>query len=103
MPREIAIKQGESLLLTLTFCNDDGSLPDLTSLTLAAQVRTPIGDLVATLPIAKTIVLNVATVEVDNTSLWPLGMLRSDVSVTIGARVALSETFGIRVNKAVTQ
>jgi len=103
MPREISIKQGESLLLTLTFLNDDGSAVDLTSVGLASQVRTPAGDLVATLPVVPSIVLNVATVEVDDTSLWPLGMLRSDISVTIGARVALSETFGIRVNRAVTQ
>jgi hypothetical protein len=103
MPREIRIKQGASLLLQLTFQSDAGAAIDLTNVSLASQVRDAEGNLIATLPIVPTSTDGVATVTVANTSLWPLGTLRGDIKATIGAVVALSETFSIRVDQAVTQ
>ena len=99
---EVHVKQGETLLLQMAFINDDGSSVDLTSVTLTAQVRTPQDVLVATLTIVKTIILNVATVQAD-TTLWPLGLLRCDVKAIIAGLTEKSETFSLRVNRAVTQ
>ncbi len=100
---EVCIKRGDSLLLTLTFFNDDGSGVDLTSVVLSGQVRDPVDNLVATLAIAKTSVLNIATVAVADTTQWPLGMLRADIRVLNGAVTEMSETFGVRVNASVTR
>ena len=103
MPREIRIKRGASLLLQLTFENDDGSIGDLSRLVLSSQVRGPEGNLVATLPIVVTSTEGVATVTVPNTSQWPVGTLRADIMGVTGGLIALSETFGIRVERAVTR
>lgn len=105
MAREIRIKRGEALLLQLTFLHDDGITPvDLTTVTLAGQVRDPVGGLVATLPIVVSATQEgVALVTVADTSQWPLGMVRGDVRATAGGLPQLSDTFGIRVNRAVTQ
>jgi hypothetical protein len=100
---DVCIKVGDTLLMTWTFQNDDGSAVDLTSVTLASQVRDPLGNLVATLaPVKAATPLNVATVQQPTVG-WPVGLLRCDVSVTSSAGTQLSETFGIRVNRAVTQ
>lgn len=103
MPREIRIKQGASLLLQFTFQDDDGTPLDITNLSLVSQVRDPTGELVATLPIVLTATEGVASATVANTSQWPLGTLRGDIMGMSAGLVALSETFGIRVEKAVTQ
>ena len=100
---ELRIKQGEALLFQMTFLHEDNSAVDLTSVTLAAQVRDPVGNLVATLPIVVTgTTRGVATVTLADTTQWPLGLLRADVRATAGGLPVLSDTFGIRVNRAVT-
>jgi hypothetical protein len=99
---EISVKPGDTLLLQMTFQNDDGSGADLTNVTLLSQVRDPVGNLIAVLPITKTSVLNVATVDVDTTG-WPGGLLRCDIRAVSAGFRDMSETFGIRVNRAVTQ
>ncbi len=103
MSREIRVKQGASLLLQFTFQNDDGTPVDLTNLTLASQVRDPEGVLVATLPIVLTGTEGVATVTVADTSQWAPGTLRGDVAGVTGGLTVISETFGVRVERAVTQ
>lgn len=101
---EIRIKQGEALLLQLTFLHEDGVTPvDLTAVTLASQVRDPVGNLVATLPIiVSATTQGLATVTVADTSQWPPGMLRGDIKATAGGLPVLSDTYPIRVNRAVT-
>jgi hypothetical protein len=100
---EIAIKRGDTLLLTFTFFNDDGTAVDLTNVALSGQIRDPQDNLVATLPIVLTSILNIATVQLASTPQWPLGLLRSDIRAISAGLVDMSETFGIRVNRAVTQ
>ena len=100
---EICIKVGTSLLLTMTFNNDDGTGTDLTAVALTCQLRDSADNLVAILPVVKTPVLNVATITVGNTSLWPVGLLRADLQVVSAGLTEMSETFGIRVNRAVTR
>jgi hypothetical protein len=101
MPREIHIKQGAALRLTMNFYERDAPV-DLSTVTLTSQVRTALGELIATLPITITGTPGLATVEVDDTSDWPVGLLRSDVLVVIAGVPSLTETFPIRVERSVT-
>jgi hypothetical protein len=103
MPHEIRIKQGASLLLQLSFVDNTGAPVDLTNATLTAQLRNPIGDLIATLPIVKTDITGVATITVADTHLWPIGMLRTDILCVAAGLGVISETAGVRVERAVTQ
>lgn len=100
---QLAIKQGAAFLMQWTCQNDDGTPADLTSVTLKSQLRTVTGDLVTTLPVVRTAVIGIATVEVDDTTQWPVGMLLGDIKATIGGRPILSDTFGVMVGRAVTQ
>jgi hypothetical protein len=100
---DISIKQGDSLLLTFTFFNNDGTSVDLTSVTLSGQVRDSADNLVATLAIATTSILNVATLQVADTTQWPLGLLRADIRAVSAGLTEMSETFAIRVGRRITQ
>lgn len=100
---EVHIKQGESLRLLVTIM-DDSSVPvDLSSLVISSQVRSANGDLVAALSWGATAQGGVATAEVMDTSQWPIGLLRADLKVVESGFIIKSETFAIRVNRAVTQ
>lgn len=103
MACDVHVRQGDSLLLTLTFQNDDGSGVELTNATITGQVRTVTGDLVATLSVTNTPVLNVATVQVSSTALWPWGMLLCDLKLIANGLIQHTEIFGIRVARSVTQ
>jgi hypothetical protein len=100
---QIEIKQGAALRMQWTFTNNDGSPADLTSVTLSSQVRTVTNDLVTALPIVRTAAQGVATVEVDDTTAWPIGLLRCDIKAVIAGVPVLSDTFGIHVQRSVTQ
>jgi hypothetical protein len=102
MPREIHIKQGAALRMTMNFYEQDAPV-DLSTVTLSSQVRTALNELIATLPITVTDTPGLATVEVDNTSDWPIGLLRCDVKALIAGVPSLSQTFPIRVERSVTQ
>ena len=103
MAREIRIKQGASLLLQMAFVDDNGAPVDLTNATLTAQLRDPVGDLVATLPIVISGMTGIATITVPDTHLWPTGGLRTDIRCVTAGLVVISETVGVRVERAVTQ
>ncbi len=100
--REIHVKQGSALRLTMTFY-EQGAPVDLSTVTLSSQVRTALNELIATLPVTITGTPGLATVEVDNTSSWPIGLLRCDVLAMINGVPDLTETFAIRVERSVTQ
>jgi hypothetical protein len=100
---QLAIKQGSVFWIQMMFQNDDGTPADLTTVTLKSQLRTVTGDLVTTLPIVRTAALGVATIEVDDTTQWPIGTLLGDVKATIGSRPILSDTFGVMVGRGITQ
>ena len=75
---------------------------DLTTVTLASQLRTATDDLVATLPITVTNQAGVATIQVADTTLWPIGLLHGDIKMVTGGLPVLSETFAVRVNRQST-
>jgi hypothetical protein len=100
---EIVIKRGSALRLTLTFQQDDGTPADLTAIALSGQLRTVTDDLVTNLPIVRTAALGVATIDVNDTTGWPIGGLRADIKAVSAGVPDLSDTFGITVRKAVTQ
>lgn len=101
--REIHIKQGAALQLTLTFYDDQDAPVDLSTVMLSSQVRTSLNELVATLPVTVTGTPGLATVEQDNTTTWPIGLLRCDVLMLVAGVPSLSQTFPIRVERSVTQ
>jgi hypothetical protein len=101
MAREIHIKAGAVLRLTMNFYEQDAPV-DLSTVTLSSQVRTSLNQLIATLPITVTGTPGLATVDVDASN-WPVGQLRCDVKAVIAGVTSLSETFPIRVDRAVTQ
>ena len=100
---EIRIKRGAALIMQMAF-TDDFSVPiDLTNVTLAAQVRDSSDNLVAVLPITITAQTGIATVQVADTTLWPVGLLRTDILLTTAGLPVLSESIPIRVNRQITQ
>lgn len=100
----IRIKRGASLSLTLGFGNEDGSPFALSGVTLTAQVRDAEFNLVATLTPEPIATAGQASIFVQDTSAWPEGLLRMDVRVLpASGPQTLSETFGIFVERAVTQ
>ena len=99
----IAIKRGAALRMQLTFQQDDGTPADLTAVVLSGQLRTVTDDLVTSLPIVRTAALGVATVEIADTTQWPVGLLLGDIKAVIGGVPILSDTFGVSVGRAVTR
>jgi len=97
----IRIKRGETLVVQITALDDDDAPLDLVNAVLTAQARTPLGDLVADLPIEQTAEPSVATIEAP-TDLWPLGPVNVDFRALIGEQVAYSETVTIHVDRPVT-
>jgi hypothetical protein len=80
-----------------------GSVVDLTNLALSSQVRDPEGRLIATPPIVLSTEDGTATVTVASTALRPHGTLRADIMGVAAGLAGISETFGIRVEQAVTR
>lgn len=100
---QVCIKRGAALILQMVFTDDFGVPIDLSSVTLEAQVRDASDNLVVALPVTVTAQTGIATVQVADTTLWPLGLLRSDIKLTTGGLPVLSETFSIRVSRQVSQ
>lgn len=103
MRGEVAIKQGAALILQLQFLNDDGTPVDLSTVALSAQVRDALGNLVAALPIQRAATLGTASITQADTTAWPVGVLRCDVKAVMSGLAAYSQTFAVRVERAVTQ
>jgi hypothetical protein len=99
----IQIKRGSTLRLQVMCSEEDGSASDLTGVTMTAHLRTPADVLVTALPIIRTDEMGVATIEVADTTNWPLGLLRGDFRVVIDGKPFLSETFGVQVTQGFTR
>jgi hypothetical protein len=100
----VTIKRGASLSLTSSFTNGDGSAYALTGVTLNAQIRDAEENLVATVTPAATATAGQALVFVQDTSAWPIGLLRMDIFVQApGGAQTISDTFGIEVLRSETQ
>lgn len=102
MAAEIRIKKGAALCLRFAFTETDGTASDLTSAEPAAQIRDVFGHLLATLSFT-TEAPGVLQATVADTRAWPAGALRCDVRVLRDGLPAISETFPIWVDQAVTQ
>ena len=98
---DICIKRGASLNLLLQFTSN-GAAVDVTNMVLSSDVRDPQGDLVATLSLVKLPTLGFVTVTVLDTSLWPTGRLRCDLTAAYQGQTQYSQTFAIQVARSVT-
>lgn len=99
----IRIKRGATLSLTVAFASQGEAFP-LTGVTLNAQLRDAEFNLVATLEVKPAATAGQATIYVQDTSAWPEGLLRLDVFAQApGGPQTISETFGIFIERAVTQ
>lgn len=102
MTGSLTVKQGASWCPTLTFTEADGTPTPLTGAQVRAQVRDGAGALVCELAFAPTATSN-AVVAVADTTAWPIGTLRCDISYLRAGLRVISPTFTIRVDPAVTQ
>lgn len=100
---QICIKRGASLNLLLQFNRTDGLAADVTHMVLTSQVRDAQSCLVATLPLVKQPDIGMVTLTVADTTQWPIGRLRCDLTAASGGQVIYSETFAIQVARSVTQ
>jgi hypothetical protein len=100
---DIRIKRGATLNLTLAFANADGTAFDLAGVTLSAAAADPRGIISVTLTVTPSATAGVATITEVNTATWPEGLMEADIVVVSSAGVAISQSFGIRVERPVTQ
>lgn len=100
------IKPGDTLLLECTVTEDDGTTPlNLTGWTIASQVRTKRGLLLADLTVdLHTPASGQFSLRTDATATWPTGMAEMDISYSdSGGRAITTETLTISVDREVTQ
>lgn len=99
----LAIKQGDTFAIALTFQDANGTPVSLTGCQFESQIRDALGNMVATLRC--TLPAGVpGTVNLwgGSAAAWPLGRLFCDVSVVWPDGVIRStETFGIIVQKSI--
>jgi hypothetical protein len=101
---DIRIKRGATLSLTLLFTNSDGTAFDLTTVTMTASVADPRGNLITPLTIAPVAgSTGVATITVLSTATWPEGLMQADIVLSNTAGTSITQSFGIRVERPVTQ
>jgi hypothetical protein len=101
---DVRIKRGMPLSLNVVFANADGSAFDLTTVVLGGTVRDARDNLVQVLQPQASTVAGAASVYVPSTAAWPLGLLRGDIVVTDpDGSASISEAFGIRVERPVTE
>lgn len=103
MSVELSIKQGAALVLNLQFTNADGTPADLSAVALSSQLRDATNLLIASLPITLGATIGTASIEVADTTAWPIGVLRGDIKAVAAGLPAYSQTFALRVERAVTQ
>ena len=97
-------KRGDTMLLTVTY-KVDGTPADISTISIASQVRKQYGSLVATMVVTKlgsTGQFTLAPTDSD-TSEWPLGNLLCDIEFTQSGNIRSTETFGITVIEEVTK
>lgn len=100
---ELSIKQGATLQLLMAVTNDDGSVFDLTVVTVAAEVSSTTYQPVATLTVEKTDIAGQLSIT-QATDTWAPGRYLCDLKFTdSGTSIVLkSNTFTIMVLAAVT-
>lgn len=101
--RNLQVKRGATFQVTLTAANADGSAFDLTQVTVKGTVRDGRDVLVAELDVALIAEApGSATLQITDTSSWPLGLLKADLWISDGEQQTITSTFGINVLPSVT-
>ncbi len=101
---QLRIKQGASLVLTLAITDATGAPISLNAATLGFALRTATGTLVGQSAITATGAPGQAIIQAlaSDTAGWPVGILRGDISVTGSGITAISDTFMLYVEAAIT-
>jgi len=99
-------KRGDTFALACTY-KLDGVPASLTGKTLASQIRTVAGELVAGLTATQgnqtTSPGSFTLTAAAGTTTWPIAGLRCDIQITEGATVISSDTFLVPVVQDITQ
>ena len=95
------IKRGASLAFYVTFKDTDGD--PVTYNNIRCQVRQIDGTLLSELTIAETETTGRYLFSAGTTDVFPLGTHESDIEITVGGKVASSDTFKIEVYKDITR
>ncbi len=98
----IRLKQGATLALDLCVTDDLGGAVDLSGATLALEIFDLLGNSIAVLtPVLTGGQTGWATVSAA-TDAWPIGGLASELRVSAGGVVQISDTFRIVIGRPVT-
>lgn len=107
---KIQHKRGDTFIAECIYQDDDGEPINLdeTNTTVASQIRTVAGDLVATLtftPADQDIEANVGkyTLRADATQSWPVGPLLWDIQYSDGDEIASTQTIQILLVEDITR
>lgn len=99
-------KHGDTFTLACTY-KLDGVPASLTGKTLASQIRTIAGELVAGLTVTQgnqiTSPGSFTLTAAAGTAAWPVAGLRCDIQITEGATIISSDTFLVPVVQDITQ
>ncbi len=101
--RNFEVKRGAALQITVTMANADGTAFDLSAVTVTGHVRDARNVLVAELslePVSGT--PGAGSITVQDTTSWPIGLLKADLYITDQQLPAITRTFGINVVPSVT-
>lgn len=100
---DIRIKRGSMLSLTFAFGNADGTAFSLTGVALLMNVADPRGNSIASVVPVPGAAPGTATVTIASTATWPEGLMEADILITAAGGQVISQSFGIRVDRPVTQ
>ncbi len=99
---DFRIKRGGTLRIDGAVTDDAGAAYDLTGAGIAMELRDAGDTLIATPTITRNDAAGTFAAVVADSSDFPVGTLRGDLKVTIGADVLYSDTFAVRVDQRVT-
>lgn len=100
---DIRIKRGSTLTLTFAFGNADGTAFNLAGVALMMAVADPRGNTLALVVPVIGATPGVAAVTIPSTANWPEGLMEADILITAASGQVISQSFGIRVERPVTQ
>jgi hypothetical protein len=107
VPELPGLKRGNTFQLGCLKLNSAGEPEDLTSITIAAQIRNGSDDLIADLVVSKADQTTnpgefALTADAGDTVDWELGRYYLDAQLTAGTEVVSSETLNFKVVKDIT-
>lgn len=97
------IKPGDTFAFYANIEDDAGTPLAGLADTMKCQIRNSIDELIADVGITETQIPGQYLFEVQDTTLWPVGVLYTDIRFANGDRVKLTETLKIKIVKEVTK